>query len=609
MNVSKLIYNKLISKNVTDVFMYSGGSIMPLIDQFYKGPIKYYVNNHEQNCGHAATGYAKASGKTGISIVTSGPGITNSITPLLDATNDSTPLIVFSGNVALDAIGSNAFQEAPAVEITRPVTKWSYCLDNPSDTEYVINEAFRVANSGKKGSVHIDLPKCILGSQINLNQSMNIDSNFKYTTDVAQLNLNKLHSHKFNTLYDDKYIVDVCNIINKAKRPILYVGQGCNSAYQELRELAAKGNIPVTSTLHAMGVYDEIFPLSLGMCGMHGHAAANYALQEADCIIAVGSRFDDRTTGNVAKYAPRCDNFIHINIEPCEIHKVVKTNYNIVGDSQQVLSKMIPHIKENKISYEVIKDDEYIRDDWLKYNNQNQRDNIFRYTITDNIKTQDVLKVLNSKTLLQKNYNDYYFTSGVGNHQMMSTQYMTWRLPGRFISSGSLGVMGVGLPYAIGAQLAHPDKTIICIDGDSSFMMTSGDLKTVAEHNIPVKILIINNSCQDMVRIWENLFFEGRETATINTKNPEFTKLAEAYGIKSLYCDDKDSLSNVLDEFLSFNGSILLECKTEPDICLPLVPPRSALDEMVLYNPDKPKLGTIGDMTNNTDINSSDCPS
>ena len=294
MNISKLIYRNLINNGVKDVFIYSGGSIMPLIDNFYKGPIRYYVNSHEQNCGHAATGYAKSSGMTGVSIVTSGPGITNSITPLLDATNDSTPLVVISGNVSLEAMGTNAFQEAPAIAITKPVTKWSHMITSPHEVNEIINEAFYIANNGKRGSVHIDIPKCILLS--NTENTINYKKN-KITPD----------------LYISKNINEFVNIILASKKPIICVGQGSKNSSELLRELAIKYSIPVTSTLHGMGIFDEDHPLSLKMCGMHGHAAANYALQESDCIIAIGSRFDDRTTGNLKKYAPKCKNFIHLH--------------------------------------------------------------------------------------------------------------------------------------------------------------------------------------------------------------------------------------------------------------------------------------------------------
>ncbi len=562
MNVSKLIYTKLIEHKVKDVFMYSGGSIMPLIDQFYNGDIRYYVNSHEQNCGHSATGYAKSSGKTGISIVTSGPGVTNSITPLLDAKNDSTPFILLSGNVALKNMGTNAFQEAPSVEITKPVTKWSYCIKHPDEVNDVIYEAFKVANTGKKGSVHIDLPKCILTSET---------SNYK---------IKEIYREEMNNDIKSSTGLDrIADIILMSERPILYVGQGANQSSEYVRQLAVQYQIPVTTTLHAMGVFDENHELSLKMCGMHGHAAANYALQEADCIIAIGSRFDDRTTGNIDKYAPRCKHFIHLNIEQSEINKVVQGEY-ILGRCENTLPKLIDELQYRKN----VHPSSYHNQNWI--HKVNEWKTGFPYTYKKGkMKTQDVLKYLN--TYVQKNDDKYIFTGGVGNHQMMSTQYINWKYPNRYLSSGSLGVMGVGLPYAIGAQIANPDKIVIDIDGDSSFNMTSTDLKTVVENNLPIKILILNNNTQDMVRVWEKLFFDDRITATTNTVNPSYKKLAHSYGLISMKCDSVNSLELYMNTFMEYNnGPILLECTVEPDVCLPLVAPGAGLDEMILFNND-----------------------
>ena len=581
MKVSNVIYNRLLKHNIEHVFMYSGGSIMPLIDCFYNGPIKYYVNSHEQNCGHAATGYAKSTGKAGISIVTSGPGVTNSITPLLDAKNDSTPFILLSGNVSLNAMGKDSFQEAPSVEITKPVTKWSYCVTNLDEIEDVIDEAFFIANDKKKGSVHIDLPKCILTSDYNKTYKKN------KINEINEIKLSNEYNHNFMD------INKIVNIILNAKSPILYVGQGCNDAYKELRDLAINYKIPVTTTLHALGIFDEDNPLALGMCGMHGSVASNYSLQEADTIIAVGSRFDDRTTGNLDKYAPKCKNFIHINIEPNEINKVINTNYNIVGDCKKILNIILNNLNRGIINID--------RNDWINKILYWKKKYPFIYKSLDfNIKTQDVLIELNKQ--IKINSEKYIITSGVGNHQMMTSQFITWKHPKSFISSGSLGVMGVGLPYAIGCQIGNPDKIVIDIDGDSSFLMTLSDLKTIVENNLPIKILIMNNNSQDMVRVWETLFFNERITATKNERNPNFSDLAKSFGLESLICNNINSLSKDLEYFLNYsNGPILLQCDVIPDYCIPLVPPGKALDEMVLYN---------NDFTLNIDTNkSNECPS
>ena len=564
MIVSQLIYKNLVNQGVKDVFMYSGGSIMPLIDQFYQGKINYYVNSHEQNCGHAATGYAKTSGRTGISIVTSGPGVTNSVTPLLDASNDSTPFILLSGNVALKNMGSNAFQEAPSVDITSPVTKWSYCVKDPDEVNDVINEAFKIANTGKKGSVHIDLPKCILTSNTN-------------NYELKKVDLNKLDNEVKWSIPKEK----IAEIILNSEKPILYVGQGGIKAYESIRELADTFKIPVTTTLHGMGIIDEYDDLSLKMCGMHGHAAANYALQEADCIIAIGSRFDDRTTGNVEKYAPKCNNFIHFNVEEAEFNKVIKNSHNVLGKCENSIPELVLQLKRST-NWDYYK--KLYNENWCKNINTLKKDYPYKYEMTkDNtLKTQDVLSELNKHIKYQS--DNLIFTSGVGNHQMMATQYIKWKYPNRFISSGSLGVMGTGLPYAIGAQIANPDKIVVDIDGDSSFNMTSTDLKTIVEHDLPIKILILNNNTQDMVRVWETLFFDERITATTNKINPDFTKLARSYGLKALKCEKMCDLEDCIDNFKSYIGPILLECKVKPDVCLPLVAPGKALDEMLLYN-------------------------
>lgn len=594
---SRVIYNKLKQNNVSDVFMYSGGSIMPLIDEFYNNSINYYVNTHEQNCGHAATGYAKSTGRPGVSIVTSGPGLTNSVTPLLDATNDSTPLVLLSGNVALKNMGTNAFQEAPSVDITKPVTKWSYCVTDPYEISDVIDEAFRVATTGKPGSVHIDLPKCILTSNQIISDNIQTYSNM-FDKSYIQQSPYGVTAYDTSEVFISTSLNDMANIINMATKPVLYVGQGCKSAYKSLRELAISNNIPVTTTLHGMGIFDETHKLSLQMCGMHGSAVANYALQEADCIIAVGSRFDDRTTGELNKYAPMCKNFIHLNIEEKEINTVIGTRHYIIGDCSESVPLLMNELNNTNTlhigthSYMAFND----RKEWLNKINTWKQQHPFKYDILTNgkIKTQDVLSEINNQ--IKGDEDKYIMTSGVGNHQMMSAQYINWTLPNRFHSSGSLGVMGVGLPYAIGCQIGNMDKRVIDIDGDGSFLMTLSDMKTIVEYDLPVKILILNNNSQDMVRVWETLFFDNRITATQNKKNPEFSKVAEAFGIKGMVCNSQSGLADKISEFLEYDGPVLLECKVEKDYCLPLVKPGAGLDEMILH----------GDIVR---VNEGECPS
>lgn len=562
---AQLIYNKLLDHNVKDVFLYSGGSIMPLIDKFYNNKIKYYINTHEQNSGHSATGYAKSTGNIGVVISTSGPGLTNLITPILDAMNDSTPLLVLSGQVGLKNMGTCAFQEAPSVDITKSITKWSYCLKNTDEIPEILDKAFGIANTGKKGPVHIDIPKCILTNEVYLpfGHLNNYSFNDNYFRVLRKEIFNK---NKFN---------DIIKIINKSKNPIFYVGQGSKHTSNELYHCIKKSNIPCTSTIHGKGIFPENEELSLKWCGMHGMASANFAIQQSDCIIAIGSRFDDRTTGNTEYYAPiakKKKQIIHIDIEEKQFNRAINSDYNLLMDSKDFLKKLLPKLESNN------------RTEWKNNILYLKEKHDFKYNIpNDNTLTSPV--VINEiNDYLKEFKNNYHITTGVGNHQMMTYQFIEGLKPNRIHSSGSLGVMGVGLPYSIGVQIGNPNDLVIDIDGDSSFMMTMSDLKTIKEYNLPIKIVILNDGKQMMVNIWERLFFNKRYTATINNNNPDFVKLSESFGIKGFYCDNQKDIKNITKEFLNYNGPALCEYKVEGEICLPLVGPGKALDDMILFD-------------------------
>lgn len=567
-----IFYNCLKKHNVTNAFIYSGGSIMPWIDTLYKNDIKYYVNSHEQNCGHALTGFSKSNmnhNEKAIVMTTSGPGFTNLITPMLDMTNDSTPGVFITGQVPLNAVGSNAFQEAPSVELSKHVTKYSNQITSILDIETIMTKAFSKAYSGKMGAVHIDIPKCVASSSMSkIEYEYLINSNLEYHSNYKFPDIFNNFSPKIN---------DVVDIINKSKKPIIYLGQGCNNSYKLLREFAIKGNIPVTSTIHGCGIFDESHDLSLQWCGMHGNASANYSLQDSDCIIALGSRFDDRTTGVVEKYAPKAfsaykngtGGIIHVNLEKSEIKKVIDSHYNFNIKCEDWLEEAIKNIKFNK------------RENWISYINMVKDTHKF-----ENKKSPNKLFMENVLTSIYNNTKhlneNVVITTGVGNHQMQTYQYIKSHYPKKILSSGSLGVMGAGLPYGIGAKIANPNKMVIVVDGDSSFNMTCTDMKTIVENDIPIKIAIMNNNAQMMVTIWEKLFFEERYTATINTRNPEFTKLAESYGIKGISCDKIEDLEDTMTEFINYPKAILCEFKIERGICLPLVGPGKALDDMIL---------------------------
>lgn len=571
----QIIEKKLNEKGVRHTFIYSGGAIMPVIDTLYKSNIKYTINTHEQSLGHSATGYAKSSGKPGICIVTSGPGLTNLITPMLDAHNDSTPLIVFSGNVPLKVIGTQAFQECPATEMTKPFTKWSVVVKDIHKLPYIIDKAWDIATSGKPGCVHIDLPKCILTNTYTNKTDLN------YETKLVKKKINKINYYTLSQL------------INKSKKPIIIVGKGCNKYPNELYKFVSLSNIPVTSTIHGVGIFPENSPLSLKMLGMHGSPVANYSISEADLIINLGSRFDDRITGNVEKYAPEAyrafnehrGGIIHVNIETSEFNKNIKSHYNYNMDCGVFLKNITPFMFYNK------------RYQWIHQINKWKQEHYFKYIKPDKHKlnTQMVIEMIN-------NYLDsckkWKITTGVGNHQMWASQFITYKNPKSLITSGSLGVMGAGLGYAIGTQIANPDYLVINIDGDGSFNHTLSELKTISNYNLPIKIAIMNDGQMSMVRTWEKLFFDERYVATDLSGNPDYCKLAKSFGIRSIRCSSINNLKECVNDFLSYKGPILCDFRTVSEMCYPLVAPGKALDDMILFE-------------NHNDIkfNSSDIPS
>jgi len=557
----QLVSHSLIKQNVQTVFGYSGGANLPVLDTFHDSPMKFIMNRSEQCCGHAAEGYAKSTGRTGVILTTSGPGLTNIITPLQDAKGDSVPIVALSGQVPTSAVGTDAFQECSAVDLTRPCTKWSYQIQSVEEIDAVIAEAFAIANDRKKGPVHLDLPKDVMTG----------------TLQGAALGT---AAHPEHQTPNEALIAEVAAMINKAEKPLIIAGQGIIDSKEELTALANAANIPVTTTLHAMGVFDELDPKSMHMLGMHGAAYANYAVQDSDLIIAIGSRFDDRTTGAIAKYAPKAieaeregrGGIIHFDIEKSQFGRIIQPTLSVEGDAHQALQMLKPLVEYRD------------RTEWLNRCLAWKDENPFRYDqMSDGrIKTQQVIEALHDY-ILDKDLHDRTFVStGVGNHQMMSCQFYRWRKPRSIVTSGSLGTMGFGLPAAIGIQVGNPDDIVLLIDGDGSFNMTLNDLGTVMEHNLPIKMAIMNDNRQQMVHVWQRLFFDGRCVATDNT-NPDFCKLAESYGIKAVTSNHVDTLADTVREFFEHPGPCLGDFRTVPDICLPMVAPGKALDEMHLF--------------------------
>lgn len=551
---AKILHEMLVGPHQVEVmFGYPGGAILPVFDEIYKSPAKFILNRHEQGSGHCADGYARVTGKPGICLVTSGPGATNTITPLATAQMDSVPMIVFSGQVATKVIGNDAFQEADVTGISRPCTKWNYLLKDVRELPRVINEAFAVATSGRPGPVLIDLPK-------DVTSAICPDE----VDDTPREHILRRGNVRVN-LADPASIQEAAEMINRSEKPVLYVGGGAiiSGAWQVLRKLADKGNLPCTTTLMGLGAFDETNARSLHMLGMHGSAYANYAVQESDCLIAVGARFDDRVTGNLATFAPHAK-IIHIDIDPSSISKIVDVDCAVIGDARASLEAMLPLIENRQ------------RKDWFDKIGDWKKSYPFSYHDDSKFaKPQYVVEEIYRQT-----QGDALFTTGVGQHQMWAAQFIRWRYPRQMITSGGLGTMGFGLPAAIGASLGAPGKMVIDIDGDASLGMTLFELPTMAQYNIPVKVCILNNDFQGMIKQWQDLFYDHRYSQS-KMMNPDFAKLAEACGVKGIRCQHKKDVARCVEEMINHPGPVVADFFVEPnEHVYPMVPAGKGLHEM-----------------------------
>lgn len=563
-NVVQTIYN-IISKNISTAYIYSGGSIMPLINQLHPknniNKMKYFIPTNESSAGFCSIGHNKSLNKCdSVVITTGGPGIINCLTPLADAYYDNIPFLLISGDVSTSAKGKHSFQECNSIALTKSITHWNYSLTNENETVSVFNNAFELLKQNKQ--VHINIPKDIFARNIINNDNITIESN------------NNLQ----NVNYTIEYIIKVAKIINNSPKPILCIGRGAIDASVQVRELALKANIPVTTTLHGLGIFDEEHYLSLKWHGMHGSVIANNAIQLSTCIICIGGRFDDRTVGSLKKYAPKAKYVIHINNNSSEFNKVISNTINIHGDSKKVLKDLIPHIceKNNKI--------------WID-NLNNLYDKNFPYD-NSSLKQQDILTILNNELLKRSKLKmKTIITTGVGNHQMYCAQYITHKYPNKLITSGSLGTMGYGNSSAIGAKIANPNACVINIDGDGSFNQLN-DLKMIMNYNIPIKIIIMNDQKLSMVHVWEKLFFDNNIVAT-ESNNPNYNYLAQAYNIKCITIYKTMNvkyITNLIREFIDYdhNKPIILNCIINSDYCFPLVPPGNyGLNEMITYDNHK----------------------
>jgi acetolactate synthase-1/2/3 large subunit len=563
MYVYEYIFKKLVEKNVKHVFMYSGGAIMSLIDQFHPSKnksIKTFINSNENHSVSSAVGYSKIlnylepkKNHTGVVITTSGPGLTNCVSGILDANTDSTPLIVISGQVAIKAIGKNAFQEAPSTQITKSITKKNFFISDPNQIISVMEDAFITAHDKKKGAVHIDIPKCVLNSKI---------------TDKSIINLNYLHKI---TQFKESEISEIADLINSAKQPVFYIGKGASDCYELIEKISQKAKIHTSTTLHALGTFNENSLLALKMMGMHGSYQANMAIQNSDLLICLGGRFDDRCVGNVEKYAPNAKKIVFVNICQSEFNRMISTDkfpvINIESDCLLFLKHIEPYIKEKSLNWDFFK----------------------KITLWKNKYIFDKQKFFSHlNSILHHKYKnqEINIVTGVGNHQMYAAQYINFDKYIKLISSGSLGNMESGLPNAIGVKIARPNSKTICIIGDASFHMSSNDLYTIRKYNLDIKIFVMDNKSQDMVRCWEELFYDGRITATEIPVNISFQNLANAYGLAYQMIDTLAEttieIQKKIYDSLQSSGPILVQVKCKQDFCFPLVKPGSGLDEMIL---------------------------
>jgi acetolactate synthase-1/2/3 large subunit len=546
----------LKAEGVDTVFGIPGGANLPTYDALYDAGIRHILCRHEQGAGHAAEGYAKASGKVGVAFATSGPGATNLVTAIADAVMDSVPTVFLTGQVRTDLIGTDGFQEADVTGITMPIVKHSVMIQDPREIPAAIHEAFHIARTGRPGPVLIDLPQDLSRADIN----------YEPVDDV------RLPGYQPTTEGNAKQIRLAAKALANSRRPVIYSGGGVinANAAAELTELCRSDRFPVTCTLMGLGGFPAPDEQWLGMLGMHGTRAANYAMDEADLIVAIGARFDDRVTGKLSEFAPRAK-FIHIDVDPAEISKNIPAHIPIVGDAKKILPKLTRE-------YRALETDSSRLDGWWQRIRGWQDKHPLGYADSDDseIKPQFMVEAMYEAT-----GGDAIITSDVGQHQMWAAQYYHFAKPRRWLNSGGLGTMGVGLPFAIGAQVACPDQTVVCLAGDGSLQMNSQEFATAVADGIPVKVFLMNNFFFGMVRQWQELFWDGRYSA-VHQKGPDWVKLAEAYGATGMRATDKATLVDQMREAIATPGPVLLDVHvTREENCYPMIPAGQAARDMV----------------------------
>ncbi|MCI5724266.1 biosynthetic-type acetolactate synthase large subunit [Fusobacterium sp.] len=557
-NGARMLLECLYRVGVTDMFGYPGGAVIPIYDELYTfNKINYYFSRHEQGAAHEADGYARVTGKVGVCLATSGPGATNLVTGIMTAHMDSIPMLAITGQVKSNMLGKDAFQETDIVGITVPITKMNYLVQDIKDIPRIIKEAYYIAGTGRPGPVLVDIP-----NDIQLQEISYEEFNKLYEKEI------KLEG--YSPTYEGHLgqVKKAIKLIKEAKKPLIIAGAGIlkSGANQELLEFAKKIDTPVTTTLLGLGGFSEEHELSLGMLGMHGTVAANYATVETDLVIAAGIRFDDRITGNPNTFCPNAK-FIHIDIDPAEIDKNVIVDVPIVGDLKNVLTMLIGEVKEKN------------NKEWVKQVKIWKKEYPFahRKVEMDKLLPQEVLKELNS--ILKGNA---IIATDVGQHQMWAAQYLTYTKPNSIVSSGGAGTMGFGLPAAIGAQVGARDKKVVLIVGDGGFQMTFQELMLIKQYNLPVKIIIINNAYLGMVRQWQELFKDRRYSSVDLSINPDFIKIAEAYGLRAERIENKKELKKKLKSLIESDEGVVIDCIVEKEEnVFPMIPAGTSVIQMM----------------------------
>jgi acetolactate synthase I/II/III large subunit len=547
----------LKAEGVDVVFGLPGGANLPTYDAFVDAGIRHVLVRHEAGGGHAAEGYAKATGKVGVSLGTSGPGATNLVTPICDAMMDSVPTVFLTGQVRTDLLGTDGFQEADTIGITMPIVKHSFMIQHPLEIPRTIHEAFFVARTGRPGPVIVDIP-------VDLSRA---DVPYEPVSDVH------LPGYQPTTDGNAKQIRQAAKALAAARRPVIYAGGGVVSANasRELTELATADRFPVTCTLMGLGAFPSPHEQWLGMLGMHGTRAANYAMDEADLIVAVGARFDDRITGKLSEFAPRAK-FIHIDVDPAEISKNVPAHIPIVGDARNILAKLVTEYRAQQAEGARL-------EEWWQRIREWQERHPLKYEDSSDAEIRPQRMV---QALYEATGGDAIVTSDVGQHQMWAAQYFHFDRPRRWINSGGLGTMGFGLPAAMGAKVGCPDETVVCIAGDGSVQMNMQELATCAQEGIAIKVFIMNNGYLGMVRQWQELFWDRRYSHVDMGSYPDFVKLADAYGASGMRFTDKSTLVEDMREAIATEGPVLVDVRvTQEENVYPMIPAGQAARDMV----------------------------